>query len=98
MRSNDAGKIVSEIAYDRLVIGVGALTNTFHVPGADTHAFFLKVGAAKLSMQQLLLTHAFNGLADSVHCTRGFHRQTGRMIAAFVLHERGASSFKESTN
>ncbi|OQV13886.1 putative NADH dehydrogenase [Hypsibius exemplaris] len=42
MRSNDPAKVVSEVPYDRLVIGVGALTNTFNVPGAETHAFFLK--------------------------------------------------------
>ncbi|XP_055346695.1 uncharacterized protein LOC129594138 isoform X3 [Paramacrobiotus metropolitanus] len=42
MRSNDEAKMVSTINYDRLVIAVGALTNTFNVPGADKHAYFLK--------------------------------------------------------
>ncbi|GAU93526.1 hypothetical protein RvY_05452 [Ramazzottius varieornatus] len=42
MRSNDEAKTIARVSYDRLVIGVGALTNTFHVPGADQHAFFLK--------------------------------------------------------
>ena len=31
------------IEYDKLVIGVGALSNTFGVPGVQEHAFFLKV-------------------------------------------------------
>ncbi|XP_070572404.1 probable NADH dehydrogenase [Ptychodera flava] len=33
---------VYDIHYDRLVIGVGALPNTFGVPGVEEHAFFLK--------------------------------------------------------
>lgn len=48
MRSNDDAKVISEVPYDRLVIGVGALTNTFHVPGADKHAFFLKVKSGSI--------------------------------------------------
>lgn len=32
-----------ELSYDRLVIAVGALSNTFDVPGVEKHAFFLKV-------------------------------------------------------
>ena len=43
MRSNDEAKTIARLSYDRLVIGVGALTNTFNVPGAEQHAFFLKV-------------------------------------------------------
>ena len=35
--------ITSEISYDNLVIGVGALPNTFNVPGVQEYAFFLKV-------------------------------------------------------
>lgn len=31
------------MGYDKLVIGVGALSNTFNVPGVKEHAFFLKV-------------------------------------------------------
>ena len=31
------------ISYDKLVIGVGALSSTFGVPGVEEHAFFLKV-------------------------------------------------------
>ena len=34
-----------EVAYDRLVIGVGAVPNDFNVPGVKEHAFFLKVPA-----------------------------------------------------
>ena len=32
-----------EVSYDRLVIGVGAVSNDFNVPGVKKHAFFLKV-------------------------------------------------------
>lgn len=31
------------IDFDKLVIGVGALSNTFNVPGVQEHSFFLKV-------------------------------------------------------
>ena len=31
------------LKYDKLVIGVGALSNTFGVPGVKENAFFLKV-------------------------------------------------------
>ena len=32
------------LSYDKLVIGIGALSNTFGVPGVLEHASFLKVG------------------------------------------------------
>ena len=32
-----------DLNYDKLVIGVGSLSNTFGVPGVKEHAFFLKV-------------------------------------------------------
>jgi len=32
-----------DLFYDRLVIAVGALSNTFGIPGVEKHAFFLKV-------------------------------------------------------
>ncbi|CAC5413439.1 ndh1 [Mytilus coruscus] len=42
------GVLKSELKYtidfDKLVIGVGALSNTFNVPGVQEHSFFLKVG------------------------------------------------------
>lgn len=31
------------LPYDKLVIGVGCLNNTFGIPGADKYAYFLKV-------------------------------------------------------
>ena len=34
--------LIHEVPYDRLVIGIGALSNTFNVPGVEKHAFFLK--------------------------------------------------------
>ena len=36
-------KMIYDISYDKLVIGVGAISNTFGVPGVEEHAFFLKV-------------------------------------------------------
>ena len=35
--------LVYEVPYDKLVIGVGAVSNDFNVPGVKEHAFFLKV-------------------------------------------------------
>jgi len=32
-----------ELKYDKLVIGVGSLSNTFNTPGVTENAFFLKV-------------------------------------------------------
>ena len=32
-----------KLSYDRLVIAVGSLSNTFGIPGVEEHAFFLKV-------------------------------------------------------
>lgn len=32
-----------DLTYDKLVIGVGSLSNTFNTPGVTEHAFFLKV-------------------------------------------------------
>ena len=34
---------IYSLSYDKLVIGVGAVSNTFGVPGVEEHAFFLKV-------------------------------------------------------
>lgn len=41
-RSTLENSKVYDISYDKLVIGVGALSNTFNVPGVKEHAFFLK--------------------------------------------------------
>lgn len=32
-----------ELSYDLLICAVGAISNTFHTPGVEEHAFFLKV-------------------------------------------------------
>ncbi len=40
-------KMIYDISYDKLVIGVGAISNTFGVPGVEEHAFFLKVWKVK---------------------------------------------------
>lgn len=43
---NHTGKPDEEfkIEYDKIVVGVGALSNTFGVKGVKEHALFLKVG------------------------------------------------------
>jgi len=41
-QSELATKDFYEIKYDKLVIGVGAVSNTFGIPGVEKHAFFLK--------------------------------------------------------
>jgi len=33
-----------DVAYDRLIIGVGATANDFGIPGVKEHAYFLRVG------------------------------------------------------
>lgn len=39
----DPQKEPYEVHYDHLVIGVGAQPNSFHTPGVEEHAFYLKV-------------------------------------------------------
>ncbi|PIK44622.1 hypothetical protein BSL78_18543 [Apostichopus japonicus] len=41
-RSSLKNHKVYDVPYDKLVIGVGAVSNTFNVPGVKEHAFFLK--------------------------------------------------------
>ena len=40
-----------DLSYDKLVIGVGSLSNTFGVPGVTENAFFLKVRIYNISSQ-----------------------------------------------
>ncbi|ELU13705.1 hypothetical protein CAPTEDRAFT_169172 [Capitella teleta] len=48
-------ELTYSLSYDALVIGVGALSNTFGVPGVTEHAFFLKeVADARRIRNQLL--------------------------------------------
>ena len=35
--------VVYDVPYDKLVIGIGAVSNDFKIPGVKEHAFFLKV-------------------------------------------------------
>ncbi|KAL5017674.1 hypothetical protein ScPMuIL_007263 [Solemya velum] len=43
------------LKYDKLVIGVGALSNTFGVPGVEEHAFYLKeIGDARKIRNRIL--------------------------------------------
>merc|ERR1719352_2104592 len=57
-----------EIAYDKLVIGLGATTNTFGTPGADQYCRFLKsIGdglAIRAQLVDLLETACIPGLSD----------------------------------
>ncbi len=34
---------VFEVPYDVLIVGVGAINNTFNIPGVEQHCYFLKV-------------------------------------------------------
>lgn len=44
-----------EIDYDRLVIAVGAMPNTFGIPGVEQNAFFLKeVNHARRIRQRIM--------------------------------------------
>ena len=45
------------IRYDKLVIAVGALSNTFGVPGVREHAFFLKVRCPSCRMDRRCYIH-----------------------------------------
>jgi len=45
-----------DIEFDKLVIGCGAVTNTFNVPGVEEHAYFLKdISHAKAIQRQLAI-------------------------------------------
>lgn len=43
------------LSYDKLVVGVGALSNTFGVPGVEEHACFLKVILANVKYNNTLM-------------------------------------------
>uniref|UniRef100_A0A914ELN5 FAD/NAD(P)-binding domain-containing protein n=1 Tax=Acrobeloides nanus TaxID=290746 RepID=A0A914ELN5_9BILA len=58
--------ITSEISYDNLVIGVGALPNTFNVPGVQEHAFFLKEIVDARKIRNRILHNLELGLAPGV--------------------------------
>lgn len=45
------------VAYDHLVIGVGALSNTFGIPGVDQHACFLKEVSDAREIRRRLLSN-----------------------------------------
>ncbi|CAH1801948.1 unnamed protein product [Owenia fusiformis] len=47
--------LVYKLSYDKLVIGVGALSNTFGVPGVEEHAFFLKEVADARAIRNRIL-------------------------------------------
>ena len=46
-----------EVSYDKLVIAVGARSNTFNVPGVERHAFFLKEIAHARAIRNQILTN-----------------------------------------
>ena len=46
-----------EVNYDKLVIAVGARSNTFNVPGVEKHAFFLKKIADARAIRNQILTN-----------------------------------------
>ena len=46
-----------EVSYDKLVIAVGARSNTFNVPGVEKHAFFLKEIAHARAIRNKILAN-----------------------------------------
>ena len=55
--SSDVGSHLYELNYDYLVIGVGALSNTFGIPGVSDHAFFLKEIADARAVRNRIITN-----------------------------------------
>jgi hypothetical protein len=57
---------VFELPYDILVVGVGAVNNTFNTPGVMENCFFLKVGGRPC------LVYSGQALANVclLHCSR----------------------------
>ncbi|KAK3086417.1 hypothetical protein FSP39_018177 [Pinctada imbricata] len=49
--------LMYDLNYDKLVIGIGALSNTFNVPGVYEHAFFLKEVADARKIRNRILTN-----------------------------------------
>jgi NADH:ubiquinone reductase (non-electrogenic) len=71
LTANDQGPTRTssfEIAYDKLVVGLGATTNTFGTPGADQYCRFLKsIGdglAIRAQLVDLLETACIPGLSE----------------------------------
>uniref|UniRef100_A0A914WSQ1 FAD/NAD(P)-binding domain-containing protein n=1 Tax=Plectus sambesii TaxID=2011161 RepID=A0A914WSQ1_9BILA len=54
------------IPYDKLVVGVGALPNTFNVPGVEEHSYFLKEIADARKIRTRLLTNFERALEPTV--------------------------------
>ncbi|GFO07833.1 (Zinc transporter zip1-like [Plakobranchus ocellatus] len=60
------------ISYDKLVIGVGALTNTFGVPGVEEHAFFLKeIADARRIRNRIVNNYELAVQTNTDHLERG---------------------------
>ena len=55
--SSDVGDHSYELTYDFLVIGVGALSNTFGIPGVSEHAYFLKEIADARAVRNRIITN-----------------------------------------
>ena len=55
--SSDVGDHSYELKYDFLVIGVGALSNTFGIPGVSEHAHFLKEIADARAVRNRIITN-----------------------------------------
>jgi len=55
--SSDVGDHSYELKYDFLVIGVGALSNTFGIPGVSEHAYFLKEIADARAVRNRIITN-----------------------------------------
>lgn len=57
-----------DVSYDRLILAPGCVTNTFHTPGADEHAFFVRnvadAKAVQYRLKQLLELASLPGISE----------------------------------
>jgi NADH:ubiquinone reductase (non-electrogenic) len=58
--------LVWDLKYDKLVIGIGAKTNTFNITGVEDHAFFLKDIPDSIAIQKRLAKNLELALAPKI--------------------------------
>ena len=65
--SSDIGEHSYELNYDFLVIGVGALSNTFGIPGVSEHAYFLKEISDARAVRNRIITNFEESLYPDIN-------------------------------
>ena len=65
--ASDVGEHSYELSYDYLVIGVGALSNTFGIPGVSEHAYFLKEIADARAVRNRIITNFEESLYPDIN-------------------------------